>query len=191
MPPDYDDGVSLPRGGLNSSLPSPRKISLVVHQHFKKEANTNNQRRISQMVMQFGQFLDHDISITPEQDRHCCEAEVLFEDLQEEEEMRFCFNIDVEEDDPFYSNRITCLPFTRSDGICDGNTREQFNILTAFIDGSQIYGSDEETALSLRTLEKGKMKTHKLGPTLPTRGQTGLHNNGQSPGDMVAGNTVF
>ena len=48
-----------------------------------------------------------------------------------------------------------------------------------------------KASLSLRTFEKGKMKTHKLGPTLPTRGQTGLHNDGQSPGDMVAGNTVF
>ena len=88
LPADYQDGFSLPRGGLaSSSLPSPRQVSLTVHQNVKK-TKVKDQKRISQMVMQFGQFLDHDISITPEQDRECCNPEVLVEDLQQEEELR-------------------------------------------------------------------------------------------------------
>ena len=64
--------------------------------------------------------------------------------------LRVCFNIDVEETDEFYANRTQILPITRSDGICNGNVREQLNILTAFIDGSQIYGSDKTFAKKLR-----------------------------------------
>ena len=59
------DGESLPRGGLTtSSLPSPREISLKVHQNFEQSTN-----QVSLMIMQFGQFLSHDISLTPEQAR--------------------------------------------------------------------------------------------------------------------------
>ena len=51
--PDYADQVSLPRGGLtNSSLPSARAVSVAVHQAHEE---TNHNKSISQMVMQFGQ----------------------------------------------------------------------------------------------------------------------------------------
>ena len=48
------------------------------------------------------------------------------------------------------------------------------NINSAFIDGSALYGSDEKIAFKLRTGNDGLMKTHRLGPTLPTRGEAGL-----------------
>ena len=60
----YEDGVSLPRGGMNpSTLPSPRAVSAAVHRGKKATMN----QPISMLVMQFGQFLDHDITLTPEQ----------------------------------------------------------------------------------------------------------------------------
>ena len=64
------------------------------------------------------------------------------------------------------------MPFTRSDAICteDGH-REQFNIITAFTDGSNIYGSDDRRAEGLRTLTKGFLRTHTRGPTLPANKQ--------------------
>ena len=53
QPPAYSDQVGLPRGGLtNSSLPSARAVSVVVHQAHEE---TNHKESISQMVMQFGQ----------------------------------------------------------------------------------------------------------------------------------------
>ena len=63
LPPEYQDGESLPRGGLEtSSLPSPREISIKVHQ------NTEHlDKQVSLMIMQFGQYISHDISLTPEQ----------------------------------------------------------------------------------------------------------------------------
>ena len=121
-------------------------MSIVVHQDAKK----NTKQKFSQMVMQFGQFLDHDLTLTPEQERDCTDPDLLKADQEVDEQLRVCFNIDVEETDEFYANRTQILPTTRSDGICNGNVREQLNILTAFIDGSQIYGSDKTLAKKLR-----------------------------------------
>ena len=101
--------------------------------------------------------------------------------------MRVCFNIDVDENDIFYADRIRSLPLTRSDGICHGKFREQFNALTAFVDGSQIYGSDDTLSKQLRTLESGLLKVHRLGPTMPTRSQTGLLDEHFRSEDLVAG----
>ena len=91
-------------------------------------------------------------------------------------------------DDPFFN--LTCLPLTRSDPFCHGDpVREQFNALTAFIDGSNVYGSDQETAAKLREFSGGALKTHVLGPVLPTREQAGFDSDGEShhAQDLVAG----
>ena len=63
MDPEYADKEYLPRGGLDSStLPNPRNISSTVF----AGAEAQPSPAISLMVMQFGQFLDHDITLTPE-----------------------------------------------------------------------------------------------------------------------------
>ena len=63
----YSDSKSLPRGGLSSStLPSPRKISSVVHRREEPVGDST----VTVMLMQFGQFLDHDITLTPEQGKN-------------------------------------------------------------------------------------------------------------------------
>ena len=64
MENEYEDKISTPRGGFNpSKLPSPRDISARVH----RIQETKSRPSVSLMVMQFGQFLDHDITLTPEQ----------------------------------------------------------------------------------------------------------------------------
>ena len=63
---------------------------------------------------------------------------MLDKDLALSEDLRVCFNIPVEEKDPFFAGRVRSLPFSRSDGICNSNTRQQFNALTAYIDASQV-----------------------------------------------------
>ena len=109
-------------------------------------------------------------------DFDCCDIAVLDVDNREDENVRYCFNIDIPKNDVFFKKKEACLPFTRSDPICteDENTREQMNLNSAFIDGGALYGSDPKTAFKLRTFSDGLMKTHRLGPTLPTRGEAGL-----------------
>ena len=49
--------------------------------------------------------------------------------------------------------------------------REQFNSITSFIDGSNIYGSDSETAARLRAGAGGRLRENRAvrEPALPTR----------------------
>ena len=188
-PASYSDGVSLPRGGLvSSSLPSARAVSVAVHQGLKTVQESSNVS-ISLMVMQFGQFLDHDLDLTATQSRRCCEPSVLAMEAQQPEELQLCFNIDVK-NDTFYRGKRSCLPFTRSDATCtDSGQREQFNLITAFIDGNNVYGSDLGRATKLRTKKDGLMKTHTIGPTLPSNGQTGFAEEEDSSENLVAGDT--
>ena len=98
------------------------------------------------MVTQFGQFLDHDITLTPENEVHnCCQDSTQAE----------CYVLDLPANDPFYSTlstRQSCLEFTRSVAYCkDTNTvREQMNAITAFVDASNVYGSTSTDAVIFR-----------------------------------------
>ena len=62
LPNAYADGRDEPRGGRNprSSLPSARHVSQKNHPD-----NDVPDTRFTHMVMQFGQFLDHDLTLTP------------------------------------------------------------------------------------------------------------------------------
>ena len=64
---------------------------------------------VTHMLTQWGQFLDHDITLTPEEDVHdCCSTDVVTE-LNSQ-----CYPIHVGNQDTFYSSRnVTCLDFSR------------------------------------------------------------------------------
>ena len=86
----------------------------------------------------------------------------------------------------------------RSDAFCPRGmgreARQQINGVTAFIDGSQIYGSDDETSLGLR--DGAKLRTHsktnRFGEGhLPMRSQCGFPAGSPNPTgkDLTAGDT--
>jgi len=150
----FSSSFNYSRKGFSTSkcsktLPNVREVSSTFHPDLDIPENY-----LSLMVMQFGQFLDHDLALTPEVEiEHCCENPLT----------RDCFPIYVPRTDSFYSTRDTpqsCLEFTRSDAFCDASSekREQYSIVTSFVDGSQIYGSDEELARKLREGEGGRLK---------------------------------
>ena len=88
--------------------------------------------------------MDHDITLTPE--GHTEYAPVLLPD-----------------DEPLFTSDI---PFFRSEprantGIDD--YRQQQNIITSWIDASNVYGSEQTRADWLRTFEDGKLKMSEGG----------------------------
>ena len=104
------------------------------------------------MLTQWGQFLDHDITLTPEEEVHDC----CTEHIDDEE----CFPIFISGADTFYSDKsVNCLEFTRSVAYCEenGGARQQLNGITSFVDASNVYGSDDDTAALLRSGSDGKL----------------------------------
>lgn len=102
---------------------------------------------LSALVYNWGQFIDHDFALTPEN--------------EEDEE-----NIPIPDDDPLFTDSIH---FVRAEYITDidnGEPREQLNALTAWIDASMVYGSDEDRASWLRSFSDGKLKVS-TGNLLP------------------------
>ncbi|XP_050400825.1 chorion peroxidase [Patella vulgata] len=141
-------------------LPSARTVSVVVH----PAKNVNSRSTV--MLMQWGQFLDHDLTAAaieqPDTQTPCCE------DIQENglhpdvsSCSGQCFPIPIVQIPPDRFFKRNCIEFLRSrsveEKIDEENPREQQNLLTAFVDGSSVYGSDEETEERLRG-EDGRMK---------------------------------
>jgi len=160
----YEDGISSTSG---SDRKSAREISNIIA---TQSDSILNSRGASDMLWQWGQFLDHDITETP------------VHDPAEE------FNIPVPTGDTSFDPNSTgeeTIPFSRSfyedeDGVEIG-VRQQVNIITAFIDASNVYGSDTERADALRTLDgTGHLKvttTEDHGDLLPYN-DDGLDNAG-------------
>lgn len=161
LPAGYDDSISEPRKRSVSgeSLPSPRTISTTIHNDI-----SHLHARYTLMVMQFGQFLDHDITFTPVNkgfqnsilDCRDCEAQ---QRVHPE-----CLPIPVPDNDPFYpsvnisSGRPFCIAFTRSlPGQQTLGAREQINQNTAYLDASHIYGQELCSARELRTNQNGHL----------------------------------
>jgi peroxidase len=142
----YVDGSGEPPGGDQRGA---RDISnLVVAQ----DGLIPNAQRVTDFLWQWGQFIDHDMDLTPSIDP----AEP--------------FNIPVPPGDPYFDPNNTgtqVIELNRSLYEMINGVREQVNIDTAYIDASQVYGSDEARAHELRRLDgSGKLKTS-LGNLLP------------------------
>ncbi len=156
-PAAYTDSFS---AMARSWVGSPRDISNAVN---AQSGSITNNRGLSDMVWQWGQFLDHDLDLTP---AGSTEPEPIA----------------TNPGDPHFLG--TPIGFTRS--IYDpatgaSNTRQHPNEITSFLDASMIYGSSAVVATGLRTMTGGHLRTsaHASGDLLPFN-TTGLPNG--SPG---------
>lgn len=142
----YEDGVDAPAG---STRPSARLVSNFV---CAQENEMPNAAGVSDLVWQWGQFLDHDIDLTPT----LVPAEA--------------FDIPVPFGDVWFDPNGTgtqVIGMERSYYEVIDGVREQVNEITSYIDASNVYGSNAVRARALRTLDgTGRMKTS-AGDLLP------------------------
>jgi hypothetical protein len=140
----YADGISSP------SLPqdqSARVISDILNNQANpsdpsQDLNTVDQQSLSDFGYAFGQFIDHDLDLTPTNPN---------ETLQ----------ILADPNDPSQMGNQT---FARSvtdpaTGTSTSNPAQQVNAVTSYLDLSNVYGSTQEVASALRTFSGGLLKT--------------------------------
>ena len=203
IPPQYEDGLASLRGDTQNRLgvlfdespfkppnPSARHVSQTVIR------NVTEDEGLTHILMQFGQFLDHDLSLSPELEDECRERAHICEFTD------ICQPIRVADRDPIFGvgteNNGACLPFSRSLAVCpDPNEplvngaftqREQINVLTSFIDGSMIYGSDDELAERVRKHEGGLLLEGTAQPgKKPELPRISLEDNVREDGELLIG----
>ena len=145
----YADGQQTPSG---ENRPDVRTISNTVADQGEQDISYRKRPRYSDYVWQWGQFLDHDLDLTP-----------IIEPIEP-------FDVAVPRGDSFFDpegNGNETIAFERSLYVNVDGIRQQVNHITAFIDASNVYGSDTERANALRTLDgTGKLKTSR-GNLLP------------------------
>ena len=151
----FADGMSEPAG---PNRPNEREISNVL---FSQEELINDPRDLSAYCWAWGQFIDHDITLVRD---HPDEA----------------MEIAIPAGDVFFDPASTgtkTMPMHRSfydpaTGHTPGRPRSFVNGITAYIDGSAVYGSDLERAAWLRSYENGKLRVSE-GNLLPWNTTTG------------------
>ena len=166
-PAQYEDGMSVPVGHaqqvngdfFDAPWPSARTVSESVIRDLPRSS-----RVLTHIFMLWGQFVDHDLDLFAEFETTECEESCDFE-----ETCPLCYPITVSRRDGTYgllgSNRGQCLPLTRSVGVCmrPQNSsyeiaRQQINQLTHYQDASNVYGSTQEVADSLRLFSDGLLR---------------------------------
>ena len=171
-PVAYGDGISTPSG---ADRPGARLVSNLLAA--SPEGGVTNDRDFTAFVYAWGQFLDHDLGLT------------------DTATPRERLPIPVPTGDPSFDPNSTgamTISMARSawdaaTGTGTNNPRQQVNSITAFIDGSQVYGSDATRAAALREFTGGRLRTS-TGNLMPFN-TSGLAN--ANDAHVVADNQLF
>ncbi len=138
----FSDGMNAPGG---TTRPNPRIISNTL---FAQTELLNDPLNLSDFVWVFGQFLDHDLTAVSNSPVETANIPVNFADVH--------FN-------PGNAHDNVMIRMNRSmphpgSGSSVNNPRKFTNDITSWVDGSNVYGSDQERADYLRSFTGGKLK---------------------------------
>ncbi|XP_015755474.1 PREDICTED: thyroid peroxidase-like [Acropora digitifera] len=145
---------------IGTPLPNARNVSVQVFDASEEDAT--GAPNFTHLTMTWGQFVDHDVTLTettPLPENVTCgtnEAACVVDGQN-------CIGVDIIHPSPFGPSQVLgglptakCIPLTRSTRTPEG---QQINIITHYLDGSQVYGSDSKTIEALRdpTAQMGLM----------------------------------
>ncbi|KAG7203773.1 hypothetical protein KM043_013795 [Ampulex compressa] len=166
--PRYADGISTPRRSITGSeLPLSRLLSTTV---FKIGNKPDPLWTLA--TMQWGQIVSHDMALadgTTQSKAHeirCCTDNGRHLSTRNWNER--CYPIMIPKNDSVYTPEgIVCQSFVRTltdigrgcGSVYHDGSAEQLNAVTAWMDASMVYGSDEKTARSLRSFKGGELLT--------------------------------
>ncbi|MEJ6398176.1 peroxidase family protein [Yoonia sp. 208BN28-4] len=119
----YGDGIGTPFGGVDPVI--------ISNGLFDQDGDMPNSAGLSNLFVAWGQFMDHDLSLSPENHAETIAAPGLVAPLERSEV---------------------------ADGTGIDSARLPVNAITWQIDGSQIYGSTDSRTDDLRAFEDGKMR---------------------------------
>jgi hypothetical protein len=150
----YQDGIFQPFTGRISG----RVISNEIFA--QDEIDIKDPSNLSDFCWVFGQFIDHEFGLTPNNSER--------------------FDIAVPPGDIWFDpndegNRVIQMKrnlFDKNSGNSASNPRQHVNMVTSFIDGSAVYGSEMIRANWLRSFKNGKLKVSE-GNLLPYNTLTG------------------
>ena len=148
---DYADGIAALAGPHRAGA---REVSNALSESVSDRPNAKN---ASDFLWQWGQFLDHDIDLTDGADPvDLADIAIPSGDVW--------FDPDNNGDQILAFNRSLSDP---ESGTGIDNPRQQSNEISAWIDASNVYGSDAERARALRALDGSGMLKVSAGELLP------------------------
>lgn len=166
LPSRYEDRLIKPVGWFSTRLYNGYRLpnARMITKHLLSTDRLTPDPQHNHMLMQFGQFLDHDLTFTaPARSWNILENNVIDCRKTCHHHVEPCFSVE--------RHATNCIEVIRSAELCGSGltslvhgrfiAREQVNQLTAFIDGSNIYGSTIELARYIRDLNSdvGHLKT--------------------------------
>ncbi|KAF3701443.1 Thyroid peroxidase [Channa argus] len=145
--------------------PKPREISKKI----LRSSSKSKDDIYSQLLVEWGQYIDHDITFTPQSTGSAAFGSSV-DCLNTCENVHPCFPIEA---DDVLSGAQGCMPFYRSTPACPINSRsdssdalqrQQMNAITSFIDASVVYGHTPKLESFLRDLSglNGKLAVNNL-----------------------------
>lgn len=142
--------------------PNARDISNSIN---AQDESIVNDRYLTDWIVQWGQFLTHDLALT----LNSADSNILSDGTTGDFSIAINDPADPLGPNSIPLNRSSFDPETGTDELIDSpfglrpNWREQINSVTSYIDASNVYGSDAERAAALRTFVDGKLRLSEDG----------------------------